>query len=145
MDWAGLRETRKNLGVSYQELAGRTGYSYSHVKNAMGGNSVAGGKLYNALTKALGVDEPYNGPKRQGGARRPQPQKEAAPAQFTPGKKYTIQRVAASTGCAVADEGGLRLRYLRKEGKHHVFQSPSASWLTTFTDQQLVGMTWKKL
>ena len=152
MDWAGLKRVQKNMGVTYLELSNRTGYSYSHIKNAMGGNSVAGGRLYNALAEALGISEPYSGesPDNGSGPRRARAQDIPAPApqpseQFVPGKKYDIRQANTKTGEASLADTGRRLKYLRKEGKHHVFQCPTATWLTTFTDQQLVGMTWRKL
>ena len=37
------------------------------------------------------------------------------------------------------DSGRLLLIFLRNEGPHHVFKSYRASWLTTFTDSQLIG------
>lgn len=33
-----------------------------------------------------------------------------------------------------------RMRYVGKEGKHHIFKSPSGGWFTTYTDAQLIGM-----
>lgn len=33
-----------------------------------------------------------------------------------------------------------RMRYVRKEGKHHIFKSPSGGWSTAYTDAQLIGM-----
>ena len=32
------------------------------------------------------------------------------------------------------------LRYVRKEGVHHIFQSPLGGWLICFTDRQLIGV-----
>jgi len=44
---------------------------------------------------------------------------------FEPGKKYVI--------------GEERVKYLRKEGEHHVFVSVSGGWRTSWTDMQLAG------
>lgn len=141
MDWKGLRKRQNDLKVSHRELANRTGYSYSTVKNAFSGAGTEA--CWRRLAAALGLDVPPPPPreKKNAGA---QEKKEEAPA-FVPGGKYAVRRVAVSTGVAEADGKEQRLRYLRKEGKHHVFQCLAASWLTTFTDQQLIGMTWKKL
>lgn len=35
--------------------------------------------------------------------------------------------------------------FLRKEGKHHVFKSVNANWLTTYTDAQLVDVEVKRM
>ena len=33
-----------------------------------------------------------------------------------------------------------QMRYVGKEGKHHIFKSPSGGWATAYTDAQLIGM-----
>ena len=139
MEWDGLRDARKERGMTAQRLALRAGYSLSHVKNVESGRVSGSRAFWFALMDALGMDEPPpegTPPYRQyhrrdtepddgwelGGA-TPSEWGTLSPRTFEPGRKYKI------------GHGGA-LRYLRKDGAHHVFQS-AAGWLATWTDAQL--------
>lgn len=72
------------------------------------------------------------------------PKKEIIPVlkewQFTPGRLYRIhgRLINGLTPESTAERERLEtLRFLRDEGKHHMFISPRGYWRTTFTDAQL--------
>ena len=53
------------------------------------------------------------------------PHRELKRWSFTEGVEYSIDEV--------------KYKFLRKEGIHHIFMRSGFSWLTTYTDNQLVG------
>ena len=56
---------------------------------------------------------------------------------FKPGKLYTIyiRQLGKYDG-----PKRRKLRYVRDEGGHHVFESPTGGWLECFTDFQLLDV-----
>mgnify|MGYP007101911272 CR=1 FL=1 len=62
--------------------------------------------------------------------------KEALNHKFIKGKKYFI---SDKGNYKPEDNESFVFIYLKKQGRHHVFQHAAGGWLTTRTDQQLIG------
>ena len=125
---AELRRRREELGLTRAELAWDAGISEGHVRDLERGRSGGSTGCWVKIRKALGMAMPERLPRK-------------LKREFEPGVKY---RFIPDTRTGLRDllpnplDDVLRLRYLRKEGAHHVFQS-RGGWLMSWTDAQLVG------
>lgn len=140
LDWEDLGQAMREKGLSYQDLARRTGYTKSPIHAAITGYKRGSEKLWRALADVLGVDAPpppsSRGIPSHGGARigtrAPDPARGAAMEylksakrwHFTVGDKYDID--------------GVKLRYVKKEGVHHIFTAVRGGYRVSYTDAQLV-------
>ena len=62
-------------------------------------------------------------------------------SRFKPGKLYKLTSDNRSAKLDVPKRK--KLRYVRDEGIHHIFESPTGGWLESFTDFQLLDITIK--
>lgn len=138
-----LRGERKERGWTQAELGRKVGVSAAHIGDIECGRATGAPELWERIELAFAKEEEED--------------QEFWPEQlrigetvhcvlkrweFTPGKKYSfrpptklddLRNLGGGVGGAT-----LRLKYLRKEGVHHVFQA-SSGWLMTWTDAQLAG------
>lgn len=117
-----LRGLRSRLGLSLRELGEECGMSPSYISELERG--VYGGG--EALERILAVLEGLDMRQRMSTMWHSRLERK-----FEPGRAYLVE-----------DQP---LRYLRKEGKHHLFRGPGGGWLTAFTDAQFVGVTIREI
>lgn len=121
MGWANLRGRRKHLGLTLKELGEKCGMSPCYISELERG-VYEGRKAQETQERILAVLTDLDMKQRASTMWPPRPERK-----FEPGRAYLVE-----------DQP---LRYLRKEGKHHLFRGPGGGWLTAFTDAQLVGAT----
>ncbi|MBQ7262156.1 MAG: helix-turn-helix transcriptional regulator [Synergistaceae bacterium] len=134
--WNDLDEIRKDKGFSLKEASRLAGYSENAMGNVINGHTSASPKLWRALCELLGVDAP---PPTVVPQRKVHEERAFVPAvtpkdvksTFEEGKRYVIRENERYND-------HVPLKYLRKEGVHHMFCGPGG-WLTAWTDAQLVG------
>mgnify|MGYP007070251039 CR=1 FL=1 len=135
-----LRQLRSVLGLNKTQMAKVIGVSfwgvahceYSHCTGSHNSKMFAKIKQYLEDTGlqilAEARDKPFSG-------------------EFIEGHCYSIYSPLKSGNkygsswafSAAAYERSYRFRYLRKDGKHHVFREINCGWTRTYTDAQLVG------
>ena len=140
MEWKDILSAKEERGLTWDQLSHRAGYRPNTVRNAVWGCGTRSGRLWATLMDVLGLNEemPEDTPPPRRARTTPaktepktsSPWTELKRHEFQPGKKYEIR-------------GGTKLKFLRKEGIHHVFQGPGG-WLETWTDAQLAGVEVKK-
>jgi len=127
-----IQQKRREMGLTLTQLAEKIGASTSYLGYIEHGDKLGSDAMIKDIALALGLD--YADIRRAQGVNH-HPDEELIPkikiCTFVPGKTYKI-RALGRFGTRE------KLRYLRKEGIHHVFQHPVAGWRTSYTDAQLV-------
>ena len=144
MDRADLRWMRGERGWTQAELGRKVGVSGAHIGDIECGRSAGSLELWERLERTF--DEEKFDEEEEDQEFWPEQLRIGETVhcvlkrwEFTPGKKYSFRPPTKLDD--LRNLGGgfgepLRLKYLRKEGVHHVFQAASG-WLMTWTDAQL--------
>ncbi len=125
MGRANLRRRRNHLGLTLKELGKECGMSPSYISELERG-VYGGGEALETQERILAVLTDLDMKQRASTMWHSRPERK-----FEPGRAYLVE-----------DQ---QLRYLRKEGKHHLFRGPGGGWLTAFTDAQFVGVTIREI
>ena len=134
-----MYQARKKLGLSLQMIANYVGVSVGHVGKIEHGWKAGSDGLIADIAALLRVD--YRDIREEQREKNVLPVEQrptvsVKPAyEFKAGKLYKFL-VGGRHGEKISRE---RLRFIRDEGKHHVFQHPVGGWVTCFTDPQLCG------
>ena len=143
-----IKNLRKTLGLSQQELGEKVGVDRNTISSWERGLNLPRGKLAGNL-QAIFDDSPpltdYENEQRKKRIRETEEEQQKLLAQnikalsrtFTEGQCYTISE------SRLAEDGDINqqpiLRYERKEGIHHVFREIRGKWIVTYTNAQLIG------
>lgn len=139
----GMRERRETLGLTQREVARWAGCSAAFYGRVEKGQRRAGDELRRRLDAVLNEEQVRERRVSEEAQTRRAlwPLAQIKEWHFVPGKVYRLGRVFSSDdGGRDPYDKGTKLRYLGKQGVHHIFQSTKAGWLTSYTDVQLMGV-----
>ena len=145
-----MRRRREELGLTCEQLARKIHCGHTSINYIESGKRTGSNSLIRNIAVALGLD--YDDIRAEQERNNElaikkiiAPQESATRSALNISSPNQAPKLKPGRLYKLAEQGfkgeRKKLRFLRDEGEHHIFQSPTGGWLESFTDIQL--MDWR--